>query len=393
MQVNRIGTVLFAGALAATALSGCDGGGETGAGGSATTATTATTTTTTPPVEPVPLGTLGITCALDSDCGTGKCSQVTDYDNILGGGPPNGYCTQACAVDADCPADGACIPDGYGSGQCFLECAFGEPQITSFDMPLDPTKCHGREDVRCQKLQGGAEVCLPICGADAQCDGRVCDARRALCTDAPHKGKALGEDCNPDAEAPECAGICLSIGPDGGPFKNMCTSPCVMAGAFPDTYDCGGPDKGLCVYSSGHGAGDHGYCAELCTAQYQCNYPSFFCFDLGLPDNGVCVDSTPCETAADCGRFMAEDCVPTTAGKFCMSTTYPLGPLQPTGTGGEGGAVGGAGGATGGAGGAAGGAGGAGGSMGGAGGAMGGTGGTGGTTGGAGGTTGGTGGT
>ncbi len=133
-----------------------------------------------------------------------------------------------------------------------------------------------------------------------------------------------------------------------------------------DTFDCGGPDKGVCLYSpSGTGVGDVGYCAQSCTAQDLCQLPNFACFNINLPDNGVCLDTTSCTKDGDCMNFPNATCIDTNIGKRCMSADYPLGTLEPGGGGG------GAGGATGGAGG-----------MGGVGGA---TGGTGGVTGGSGG--------
>ncbi|MEZ4300757.1 MAG: hypothetical protein R3B70_37830, partial [Polyangiaceae bacterium] len=182
--------------------------------------------------------------------------------------------------------------------------------------------------------------------------------------------KALGEQCDTMASTEECAGICIGI--TGG--KSMCTSPCVMGGSAVESFDCGGPDKGVCLYSpSGTGVGDLGFCAESCTVHDQCQAPSFLCFNIGLPDNGVCLDTDACNTDADCD-FLDAVCLETSLGKLCGSPAFDLGTLEPGmgGAGGSGGSMGGAGGAMGGAGGAMGGAGGA---MGGAGGAMGGAGG------------------
>lgn len=357
MRVDRIGTFLFAGALIAAGFWGCDGGadGETGGGGSGTTSSTTTTTTTTTSVVSSTTtggGTsfLGLECASDADCGTdGKCSQVTDNDPILGGGPAAGYCTKACTESAECPS-GTCVTNGNGDGECFLNCAFGQPEIMFLDDPLDPTKCHGREDLRCQELSGGEQVCLPTCGSDVQCDGRVCDPRLAVCVDDPNMGKALGEKCDTEATTEECAGTCIGI--TGG--KSMCTSPCVMAGEILDTFDCGGVDKGVCLYSpSGTGAGDLGFCAESCTQHDTCQTPTFMCFNIGLPDNGVCLDTDACNTDADCD-FLDATCVETNLGKFCASAQYPLGTLEPGtgGTGGTGGTMSGSGGSMSGAGGA-----------------------------------------
>jgi len=374
MRVDRIGTVFFAAALFAAAGSWGCGGGDTGTGGggggtttSSTTTTTTTTTTTSGMTTSSQPGTiyLGLECAADADCGMdGKCIQVSDSDNLIGGGAAGGYCTKLCSSDADCPGQGStCVDDGNGNGECFQGCVFGTPELSSLADELDPDKCHGREDVTCRQLQSGAEVCVPTCGSDSQCDGRSCDPRFGVCVDTPTPGKALGEKCDTEAMMTDCAGICIGI--TGG--KSMCTSPCGMAGAVLESLDCGGVGVGFCLYSvAGTGVGDMGYCAQSCTAQDGCQLPDFACFNLGLPDNGICLDTEACSTDADCGNYpQGSACVDTTVGKRCMSPEYPLGSIDP-GTGGGGAGGGGAGG---------GGAGGVGGAAGGMGGATGGTGG------------------
>jgi hypothetical protein len=344
MRVDRIGTVLFAGALVAAGFWGCGGDGATGSGGGGgtggtggvnTTTTTSTNMTTTSTTTPATTTTtnggessfLGLECAKDGDCGMdGKCVQVTDNDAILGGGPAGGYCSKPCQDDAECPGKGSsCLLNDKGVGECFLGCTFGDPALMFLNDPLDPAKCHGREDLRCQELQNGSQVCLPTCGSDSQCDGRVCDPRLALCVDTPSVGKAIGEVCDPMAMVEECAGSCIGI--QGG--KAMCTSPCVMAGEIETSFDCGGVDKGICLYSpSGTGAGDLGFCAESCTVQDQCQTPNFFCFNINVMSNGVCLDTKKCDTNTDCD-FLDGECTETTLGKFCLSPGYPLGKLDP----------------------------------------------------------------
>lgn len=370
MRVDRIGTYLFAGVLLGAGFWGCDGGGggTGGDGGSTTSEPTTTTTTSTTTTGPTTTTTgggpsyLGLECVADSDCGMGgKCLLASDNDAILGGGPAGGYCTKPCADDSECP-NGTCLDDGAGNSECFLNCTFGDPPLESLNTPLDENKCHGREDLRCQELQSGAQICLPSCGSDDQCEGRSCDPRLSVCVDTPNTGKALGEACDPMAAMTDCAGSCIGI--TGG--KSMCTSPCAMGGAVETSYECGGADKGVCLYSpSGTGVGDLGFCAETCQAHDQCQYPAFFCFDLGLAnvglDYGICIDSKACTTNADCD-FLNGTCIETTVGKYCMSDLYPLGTLEPMGMGGGGAGGGGAGGGGGGMGGGGAGGGGAGGS-------------------------------
>lgn len=270
---------------------------------------------------------LALPCAADADCGpAGRCIAVSDSDPLFGGGPAGGYCTVTCTNDSDCPGQGStCLmADPNGPGECLLGCVFGDPSLMTVNDPLDPSKCHGREDLRCQTLQDGSEVCLPSCGDDSQCAGRYCDPKLSVCVDSPPAGEPLGAACDPQAMTPTCAGICIGI--TGG--KSMCTSPCTMGGEVPNPLECGG--DGICIYSpAGTGVGDLGYCAQSCTQQDQCQTPSFFCFDVGVAGAGLCLDSDTCSTDADCANYPNGSCVATTLGKYCMSAVYPLGALQP----------------------------------------------------------------
>ena len=176
-------------------------------------------------------------CAADGECAAGgKCIRPTDVDTVLGGGAPAGYCTKTCTGDADCGATGHCLKDPNGNGECFLGCTIGPP-LGSIDEPLDPAKCLGREDVRCQLLGGGVQACLPTCGTDAQCAGGHCNPGKGTCVAAAPAGKALGETCDPKAMPPECAGQCLQF--MGTPVTTMCSPICVLGGVVAGTNDCG----------------------------------------------------------------------------------------------------------------------------------------------------------
>jgi hypothetical protein len=352
--------MLFAAALAVAGFWGCNGsknsstgtagtgatggsgatggtGGTTGKGGSGGTGGMTTTTS-----QPPDYSWLGSTCMADSDCPKGgKCILDTDNDPLIGGGAAGGYCTKPCEVATDCGLGNTCLDDGQGHKECFLGCTFGQPPIMYLNDALDETKCHGREDLRCQQLQDGSEICLPTCGSDSQCGARQCDPRLAVCVDMPTKGKALGEKCDPKAMMTDCAGTCIGI--TGGNAE--CTSPCVMGGAIDDTTtDCGGLDKGVCIYSpKGTGVGDLAFCTKSCKKQDDCQTPGFFCFNLNIPSNGACLDSVACMSDADCANLPNGGCVNTNIGKYCMSSKYPLGSLEPvaSGSSGAGGAGGG----------------------------------------------------
>ena len=362
MRVERIATVLFATALLGAAITGCDGDGGSGGGGGdggnggggtttsasttesttgGTTGTTGMTTTSTPS----PSAFLGLACRADAECGPeGKCIQVTDNDGFIGGGPAGGYCTKPCENNTECGIGNVCLyNEAEGFGECFLGCVFGDPALESLDQELDPSKCHGREDARCLRLEDGTELCVPTCGVDSECDGRVCDPRFAVCVDDPNTGKAIGEKCDPEAATPECAGTCLPIGTsDPDVVATMCSSPCAIGGIVEGGNDCGGLDKGVCIFSyTGTGVGDNAFCGQSCTSQDDCQVPAFFCFNINA-SVGVCLPGDACTSSGQCD-FNDAECIETKLGSFCMSPSYPLGTLEPEPTGGAGGTGGGGG--------------------------------------------------
>jgi hypothetical protein len=317
------------------------GGNTTGSGGSSSSATSThsasvVTTTGTAPSS----GNLANPCMSDSDCGGDLgCTKDSASDPVFGGGPAGGYCTQSCSTDSDCPgSDSACLSGGSGMpGTCVLTCTIG-PSLQFLNDPLDPSKCRGRNDLRCVGLTSGSTVCMPTCGEDSQCPtGRVCDPRTAVCVDKANvsTGKPDGAKCDPMATTPDCAGICVSF--DSG--ETTCSRNCVLGGDQNDPQDtpnCGGVTSGLCVYRpSANGAGDFGFCAPACTAQDQCQNPAFWCFPVGGltdPDptkgiqNGFCFGATPCPNGdADCASAKGTSCTSTKDGPFCLNPMFPLG--------------------------------------------------------------------
>jgi hypothetical protein len=286
---------------------------------------------------------LGIQCAADGDCGAGlKCITPDAKDATFGGGPANGYCSKACATDDDCPGNASLCVGAMGGqmGLCLATCDLG-PELMFLDDPLDETKCHGRDDVRCSNVTTTLTACVPTCGKDEQCPaGRVCDPRTAVCVDKANTGLPSGSKCDPMAQTPECAGLCVNF--SGG--TTSCSSPCALGGEITDpttVNDCGGLEKGLCVYSpTGNGAGDFGFCAPGCTVQDQCQNSSFFCFGVGgltgnAVDNGYCFGATACPNGqSDCKSTNAKVlCTDTKYGPFCVDTTFPLGNAAPAGSG------------------------------------------------------------
>ena len=326
--------------------------GDTTTTGSNTTATTTGGMTTTTGATTSGTGSsstggsadnLGIECTADGDCGPGlTCLTAEGTTPAFSGGPAAGYCSKACATDADCPGNASLCAGAAGGamGVCLLTCDLG-PALKFLDDPLDPTKCHGRFDLRCANITTTTTACVPTCGKDEECPaGRVCDPRLAVCVDKANTGLAAGAKCDPMAQTPECAGICVSF--TGG--TTSCSSPCALGGEITDpttVNDCGGLEKGLCVYSpTGNGPDDFGFCAPGCSLQSDCQDPTFWCFGVGgltgsAVDNGFCFGATACPNGqSDCKSTNAKVlCTETKYGPFCVDTTFPLGDAAPAGTG------------------------------------------------------------
>ncbi len=344
--------------VAVSAYAGCGGdstSGTTSTSGDTTTTGTNTTSgttttggmTTTTSASASSGGStgddLGLACAADGDCGAGLTCLTAAGVNpaFAGGGPANGYCSKACTTDDDCPGNTSLCAGAAGGvkGVCLLTCDLG-PELMFLDDPLDENKCHGRDDVRCASVTTTLTACLPTCGKDDQCPaGRVCDPRSAVCVDKANTGLASGSKCDPMAMTPECAGICVNF--SGG--TTTCSSPCALGGDITDptaVSDCGGLEKGLCVYSpTGNGAGDFGFCAPGCSLQSDCQNTDFWCFGVGgltgsAVDNGFCFGATPCPAGqGDCKSMNPKVlCSDTKYGPFCVDTTFPLGGAAPVGT-------------------------------------------------------------
>lgn len=300
------------------------GGGSTGTGGASTGAQSASasssaassTGTGTGPIN------VGIACTSDAACGAGgHCILPTANDPVLSGGAAAGYCTKSCTTDADCSSLGStCITDMNGAnGECFLNCSLG-PALMYLDDMLDPGKCRGREDVRCDDSSGTA-VCLPSCGSSSECPaGRSCDPKYNVCVSVPSPGQPTGSSCSGG-----CAGNCYNF--TGNVM--MCSTSCVLGGPI-DGNDCGGLAQGLCAFSvSGNGAGDVGVCAEACTTQAGCLNPSFWCYRINgvtgsLVNNGWCLGGTPCPNGqTDCASKPNTTCTNKNGTMYCIDTMFP----------------------------------------------------------------------
>jgi len=407
MLGKRATMILGAAGLVAASFWGCtveDNGNGTGGGSTGTTSTVTVSTatgTTNPTTSSTGSGSstwVGKSCTDDAQCGDAegaKCIKSSDDEQLLSmdadevGGPAGGYCSLNCTSHEDCPDGSSCV--GTDGGICMLDCEFGAPELEFLDDPHIASKCQGRDDLMCVAYTGGS-VCVPICGTNEECGSRECSWRSGLCVDSANTGDPLGAPCTPDVDGtPEdednCQGFCMSfVDENQQPTAQMCSARCSLGGDLATSQNCGGVQKGICVFRSGTSSttgenGDFGFCTGACDSHDKCAYlDGLLCFDVGLLDQlgvGYCFGSTECPQGTECEAD--EICVQTKAGPRCveddpLNTGTPLIPLGEAGlgTGGAGGSGGAAAGGAGGA--AAGGAGGA--AMGGAGGAGGAGGGT-----------------
>jgi Cys-rich repeat protein len=232
----------------------------------------------------LPAGDLGKGCAASSDC-TGGLTCAAPGSNMFGaGGPPNGFCTRACG-DADggdvCGAlNATCVnmsSDATPALFCMPNCTFGSTDRA--------TKCRGRDDVGCARLQDGAgatlDVCVPMCSTNADCpSGRQCDKNNGLCVTTAKTGSPLGTACmqGVDGGTDSCAGFCLAIGSGGTTVTaRFCSQACVLGAPTACNLATGTMSlaphgsRGGCVFSvSGANLGDVGFCAQECDTATDC---------------------------------------------------------------------------------------------------------------------------
>ncbi|HXU05021.1 MAG TPA: hypothetical protein VN903_28870 [Polyangia bacterium] len=294
------GTTGRGGGTAGTGVAGSTArGGTTGSAGSVGSTGAAGTNTD---GGVLPVGDMGKGCATNSDCTGGLTCAAPGADSFGSGGPANGFCTKACG-DADggdvCGAFNAvCVnmnTDANPALFCMPSCTFGSSDRA--------TKCRGRDDVACARLQDNAggtlDLCVPLCGADVDCPtGRHCDKNSGLCATTVKTGSALGSSCTPgvDGGADSCSGFCLSIGSGGTTVTaRFCSQACVLGAPNACNLAAGSMSlapagsHGGCLYTaSGAMPGDVGYCTQECDTAGDC-------LDKTDP-NGVCDTSVAAGT-------------------------------------------------------------------------------------------------
>jgi len=227
---------------------------------------------------------LGKGCATNSDCTGGLTCAAPGSTTFGGGGPANGFCTKSCA-DADagdaCGAlNAVCVnmsTTATPAPFCMPTCAFG-----SMDRA---TKCRGRDDVACARLDDGAggtlDICVPMCGSDIDCpSGRHCDKDVGFCLATPKTGSPLGSACMQAADGgtDSCAGFCLAIGSGGTTVTaRFCSQACVLGAPNACNLAAGSASlapagsHGGCLYSAtGAAVGDVGFCTQECDSTTDC---------------------------------------------------------------------------------------------------------------------------
>ncbi|MBN2205210.1 MAG: hypothetical protein JW767_09335, partial [Thermoleophilia bacterium] len=223
---------------------------------------------------------LGAPCDSDGDCTAPATCVGPGATAFLGGGLARGACLVDCtegAAACDAFSNAVCVdtspPGSEGERAfCFEGCRFGS---------LEQSKCEGRTDAACERLEGGdgdEGFCRPMCAADGDCgDGRVCDPRLGACI--PETSELpefeLGAACVTESESEDCAGVCLGAAGETG----VCTARCVFGSREP----CGdAAERSACLLTTPGGTvGDVGYCVALCDCDGDCTTSETGCVPLG----------------------------------------------------------------------------------------------------------------
>jgi hypothetical protein len=266
-----------------------------------------------PPCEGNVPSAVGRRCVSDSDCPGGLSCLTSESDDYLGGGPANGYCTAPCTTDLDCmafDAHGICLGTSDAVAYCVQSCTPGE-------VGLGEVKCQDRSDVGCDTV-GGESFCRPVCRSDSDCcsveDGEDCASREnircdlgvGVCVSEAAEGKAIGEDCHPEAETNGCAsGMCLLLAEGYGICSALCSVGTVGCGS--DSTTPSDPGEPLCLDVFGGSLGDVGRCGQRCDCDGDCLHSDGVCWGGPFgedPDGkelwgtqGLCTNSGFADTA------------------------------------------------------------------------------------------------
>lgn len=244
-------------------------------------------------------GIVGAACKSNADCaGGGTCFTAERSDYLGAGGPAGGYCTFPCADTNECTQhdpESRCVPMGPNEATYCIR--------TCLSKQADPgeAKCLNRSNVVCVSEAADGVValaverqpgyCAPRCSDDSECpSGRACHRQAGICTDGRAPGAPVGSSCTLDSD---CDGrSCESrvqITTDAGVQRvGTCSAECVLGALQGCGYAHDDPARGAaCItalVSSGRfseGPGDLGICRELCDVDSDClQAPTFICRQL-----------------------------------------------------------------------------------------------------------------
>jgi Cys-rich repeat protein len=105
-----------------------------------------------PGAKPLPDHVVGNACSDDADCGGGTMTCATALTKVSA---PLGYCSQSCALDADCGAGGTCI-----SGVNAISLSLG----TCYKSCVPPEAC--RDGYSCRSFSGLSDDQRGVCTPD-----------------------------------------------------------------------------------------------------------------------------------------------------------------------------------------------------------------------------------
>jgi hypothetical protein len=242
------------------------------------------------------------------------CILSSSNAEFLGlGGPQDGYCSAPCRSTAECalldPTSGCgLINQTTGDGFCLGVCQPGNAD--------GALKCGADRAQSClaSPTNPALGLCFPSCQSDLACgDGRFCDSSDpglGLCTDTQRPGPGIGAPCTTETEATDCASsICLAF-PNG--VGSFCSASCTFASINGCGYseDSTGPREAACLQArfQGGGAGDLGFCFELCDVNADCEQGDWVCEPFATPEfqtfvgrQGQCLPAALVGGPADAG--------------------------------------------------------------------------------------------
>lgn len=205
-------------------------------------------------------GTIGSTCAVDTECSSGTCFSGASF--------PGGYCSDYCgaaiiAYSKECAPGAACLQLSEAVAACLDLCGAGMGG------------CRG--GYQCANVDG-TQACVPSCKANADCPSQQrCDIASGLCLDnAGSSDGSIGSACGGDSQCQ--SGTCLDQAGSEGVWKDgYCLDVCEAAA---EGKSCSGPDgsaQGLCVaIPDDQGGVSTHLCLAPCGTGVDCR-PGYMC--------------------------------------------------------------------------------------------------------------------